>query len=102
MAARIARSRVFPTSGSMVGASSLDLSAHMLVVSQMALVADTARGTRPNLAAGMDPVTASQLYRVFVVGLEDAGVVAVQVVPFGSSIEIEMRHWGPFTLVLDG
>ncbi len=102
MAGRIARARVFPTSGSMVGVSALDRGAPLLVVAQMSLVADTTRGAKPNLSAGAPPPVAASLYATFVDELRRAGASAVEAVPFGSSGDIDLRHWGPFTLVLDG
>lgn len=102
MARRVVRARVFPASGSMVGVSALDLGAPLMVVSQMPLAADTTRGARPNLAAGALPEVAASLYAMLVDELRRAGAETVEVVPFGSSGEIDLRLWGPFTLVLDG
>jgi len=102
MAGRVVRARVFPSSGSMVGASALDLGAPLLVVSQMPLAADTTRGAKPNLSAGAPSPVAATLYETFVDELRRAGAPAVEAVPFGSSDDIDLRHWGPFTLVLDG
>jgi D-tyrosyl-tRNA(Tyr) deacylase len=102
MAGRVVRARVFPSPGSMLGVSARELAAAVMVVSQMPLVADTARGAKPNLAAGAAADVASSLYATFAHELDRAGAAAVEVVPFGSSAELDIRHWGPFTLVLDG
>jgi D-tyrosyl-tRNA(Tyr) deacylase len=102
MARRVVRARVFPSSGSMVGASALDRGAPLLVVSQMPLAADTTRGAKPDLSAGAPSPVAASLYATFVDELVHAGAAAVEAVPFGSSGEIDLRHWGPFTVVLDG
>jgi len=102
MARRVVGARVFPSSGSMVGASALDRQAPLLVVSQMPLAADMTRGAKPDLSAGAPSQVAASLYATFVDELVHAGAAAVEAVPFGSSGEIDLRHWGPFTVVLDG
>jgi D-tyrosyl-tRNA(Tyr) deacylase len=101
LARRIARLRVFPTDGSMLGQSALDAGAAVMVASQMPLAAATDRGTRPNLSAGAPPAVAADLYDHLGNELVAAGVRRVVTLPFASSAELEVRHWGPFTLCLD-
>ena len=101
LAGRIARLRVFPSDGSMLGESVLDAEAPAMVASQMSLAAATDRGAKPNLSAGASPTAAAEMYDLLARELVAAGVHPVVALPFASSAELDVRHWGPFTLCLD-
>lgn len=101
LAGKAARLRLFPEGERRLSRSLLDTGGEVLVGCQMALAADTSRGSKPNLSRTAAPVQAAELYEAFGRALRRVGVAVVRRIPFASSLELEVRHWGPLAMTLE-
>ncbi|MGZ4290797.1 MAG: D-aminoacyl-tRNA deacylase [Gaiellaceae bacterium] len=101
LAAKVARLRIFPDADGRFDRSVADVSGAVLVVSQLTLIADTAKGNRPSFAEAAPPEEAEALYERFCADLRDHGV-PVETGVFGAKMELELVNDGPVTIVLDG
>ena len=100
LAAKIARLRIFPNDAGRFDRSLLDVGGEALVVSQFTLLADTAKGTRPDFSEAASRDQAEPLYEAFRDALAEQGVrVATGV--FGAYMEVEIVNDGPVTIVLE-
>lgn len=99
MARKIATLRVFPVGESLFGCSALDASMQVMTLSQFTLAAEVSRGRRPNFSRAAEPERAEEYYRAFGDRLAEHGLDVVQG-PFRTSLVLEARHWGPFTMSL--
>jgi D-tyrosyl-tRNA(Tyr) deacylase len=100
LAAKIARLRIFPDDDGRFDRSVLDVGGALLVVSQFTLIADTAKGNRPNFAEGAPPEHAERLYKRFCDALRELGV-PVETGVFGAKMEVSLVNDGPVTIILD-
>jgi D-tyrosyl-tRNA(Tyr) deacylase len=100
LAAKIARLRIFPDGDGRFDRSLLDVGGEALVVSQFTLIADTAKGTRPDFHLAARPEVAEPLYEVFCKALRDQGV-PVETGVFGAYMQVELVNDGPVTIVLE-
>jgi D-tyrosyl-tRNA(Tyr) deacylase len=100
LAAKIARLRIFPDDDGRFDRSVLDVAGAALVVSQFTLIADTAKGNRPNFAEAAPPELAEPLYERFCDELRVHGV-PVETGVFGAKMDVELVNDGPVTIVLD-
>jgi D-tyrosyl-tRNA(Tyr) deacylase len=100
LAAKIARLRIFPDDDGRFDRSVLDVAGAALVVSQFTLIADTAKGNRPNFAEAAPPELAEPLYERFCDELRVHGV-PVETGVFGAKMDVEPVNDGPMTIVLD-
>jgi D-aminoacyl-tRNA deacylase len=101
LAEKVARLRVFPNDEGRFDRSLLDTGGEALVVSQFTLIADTAKGTRPDFSQAAPPEVAEPLYEHFCRSLRELGV-SVQTGVFGARMAVELVNDGPVTIVLDG
>ena len=99
MAKKVAELRVFEDGDSKFGRSLVDVGGSALTVSQFMLHGDTSRGRRPNFSRRASTDDARAHYAEFVTAL--AGHVPVQAGPFASRLVLDVRNWGPFTMVID-
>ena len=100
LAAKIARLRIFPDDDGRFDRSVTDVAGAALVVSQLTLIADTAKGNRPNFAEAAPPELAEPLYERFCDELRVHGV-PVETGVFGAKMDVEPVNDGPMTIVLD-
>ena len=100
LAAKIARLRIFPDDDGRFDRSVTDVAGAALVVSQFTLIADTAKGNRPNFAEAAPPELAEPLYERFCDELRAHGV-PVETGVFGAKMDVEPVNDGPMTIVLD-
>ena len=100
LAAKIARLRIFPDDDGRFDRSVTDVAGAALVVSQFTLIADTAKGNRPNFAEAAPPELAEPLYERFCDELRVHGV-PVETGVFGAKMDVELVNDGPVTIVLD-
>jgi D-tyrosyl-tRNA(Tyr) deacylase len=100
LAAKIARLRIFPDDDGRFDRSVTDVAGAALVVSQLTLIADTAKGNRPSFADAAPPELAEPLYERFCDELRAHGV-PVETGVFGAKMDVEPVNDGPMTIVLD-
>jgi D-tyrosyl-tRNA(Tyr) deacylase len=100
LAGKVARLRIFPDDQRRFDRSIDDVDGAILVVSQFTLIADTAKGNRPNFAEAAPPEVAEPLYERFCAHLRGLGV-AVETGVFGATMDVELVNDGPVTVVLD-
>jgi D-tyrosyl-tRNA(Tyr) deacylase len=100
LAAKIARLRIFPDDDGRFDRSVTDVAGAALVVSQLTLIADTAKGNRPSFADAAPPELAEPLYERFCDELRVHGV-PVETGVFGAKMDVEPVNDGPMTIVLD-
>jgi D-aminoacyl-tRNA deacylase len=99
-AGKVARLRIFPDDEGRFDRSVQDVSGGVLVVSQLTLIAETAKGNRPSFAGAAPPEQAEPLYERFCAELRVLGV-PVETGLFGARMEVELVNEGPVTIVLD-
>jgi D-aminoacyl-tRNA deacylase len=99
MAGKVARLRVFPDEDGRFDRSLVDVGGAALVVSQFTLIADTAKGNRPNFGEAAAPELAEPLYERFCAELRGFGV-SVGTGVFGAKMAVELVNDGPVTIVL--
>ena len=100
LAAKIARLRIFPDDEGRFDRSVGDVAGAVLVVSQLTLIADTAKGNRPSFAEAAPPELAEPLYERFCAELRGLGPEVAHGV-FGARMAVELVNDGPVTIVLD-
>lgn len=100
LAGKLARLRIFPNETGRLDRSVLDTGGAAIVVSQFTLIAETARGNRPDFANAAPPLLAKELYARFVEELRVHGII-VETGQFGASMLVEMTNDGPVTLILE-
>ena len=101
LAEKVAKLRVFPNDEGRFDRSLLDTGGEALVVSQFTLIADTAKGARPDFSQAARTEVAEPLYEHFCRSLTELGV-SVQTGVFGARMAVELVNDGPVTIVLDG
>ncbi|SDD39162.1 D-tyrosyl-tRNA(Tyr) deacylase [Sanguibacter gelidistatuariae] len=104
IARKIAELRLFaaPADGSSgVGElSALDIGAHIIVVSQFTLYADTKKGRRPSWNGAAPGSVAEPLVDAVVADLRGRGL-SVGTGRFGADMQVELVNDGPVTIILD-
>jgi D-tyrosyl-tRNA(Tyr) deacylase len=100
LAGKVARLRIFENAEGRFDKSLLDMGGSALVVSQFTLIADTAKGNRPDFSKAARPEAAEPLYERFCEELRDHGV-SVETGVFGARMAVETANDGPVTIVLD-
>ena len=99
LAGKVARLRIFEHEGRL-DRSVLDTGGAVLAVSNFTLLADTAKGNRPNFSEAASPEAAEPVYRAFCEELRALGLLVESGV-FGATMHVELEYVGPVTLVLD-
>ncbi len=100
LAGKVARLRIFENEAGKFDLSLLDTGGNALVVSQFTLIADTAKGTRPDFSKAAPRDQAEPLYEHFCDSLRALGV-HVETGVFGAKMQVELVNDGPVTIVLD-
>ncbi len=100
MAVKLANLRILEEGASKFGRSVLDAGQEVLLISQFTVMADTSRGRRPSFSGALAPSEAEVLYARLQSQLAGLGL-RVQAGPFASRLVVDVRNWGPFTLVLE-
>ena len=98
---KIAALRIFEDDAGKMNRSLVDTAGGVLVVSQVTLLASTAKGTRPSFNAAAAPVLAIPLYEKFVAQLAALLGRPVATGRFGAMMDVALVNTGPVTLVID-
>ena len=100
LAGRIARLRIFENDEGRFDRSVTDVGGEALVVSQVTLIADTAKGNRRSFSRAARRDAAEALYRAFCAALAEEGVPVATGI-FGARMLVEIENEGPVTIVLE-
>jgi len=100
LADKVAGLRIFEDREGRMNRSVLDISGHILVISQFTLYADTAKGRRPSFQTCGTAAFSEPLYRDFVNHLRSTGIPVGEGV-FGASMLVSLINEGPVTLILE-
>jgi D-aminoacyl-tRNA deacylase len=101
LAGRIARLRIFENEEGRFDRSLLEVDGAALVVSQFTLIADTAKGNRPDFSGAAPRDQAEPLYEAFCEALQRDWGVDVATGVFGAYMELEIVNDGPVTIVFE-
>jgi D-tyrosyl-tRNA(Tyr) deacylase len=100
LAEKVARLRIFENEEGRFDRSLLDTGGEALVVSQFTLIADTAKGNRPDFSQAAQREQAEPIYEAFCESLRALGV-RVATGLFGARMAVEIINDGPVTIVLE-
>ena len=100
LAQKVARLRIFENEEGRFDRSLADVHGSALVVSQLTLIADTAKGNRPSFTHAARPEQAEPLYEAFCGTLVDQGIEVARGV-FGARMEVQIANDGPVTIILE-
>lgn len=104
LARKIVALRLFPDATGRMSLPLREVGGSMLAVSQFTLLADLAKGNRPDFHRAAPPAEARALYDAFLEQLRTAlgpDAHPLQTGEFGADMQISLVNDGPVTLVLD-
>ena len=100
LAEKISKLRIFSDENGKMNLSLLDISAEACVVSNFTLMANYAKGNRPDYLNAEAPARADELYEYFVDCLRRRSIF-VATGKFGADMRTEMVTDGPVTIVME-
>ena len=100
LAGKIATLRIFPAAEGKMDRSVADIGGSVLLISQFTLFGDCRKGRRPDFTAAGAPQPAKALYEQMIAALQSRGL-HVETGVFAAHMDIDSRHDGPVTLLLD-
>ena len=92
--------RIFEDSEGRFNLSALDTDAHLLVISQFTLYADTRRGRRPGFTEAAPPNVAAKTFEAALSKFRESGL-RVETGRFQAHMHVEIHNDGPVTIMLD-
>lgn len=100
MADKIVNLRIFEDNDDKMNLSLMDIKGELLAISQFTLLGDCRKGRRPNFMAAARPVSASELYKIFIDSCREMGV-KVETGIFQAHMMVEINNDGPVTVLVD-
>ena len=101
LAAKIAKLRIFSDENGKMNLSLIDVNGSALVISQFTLLANYAKGNRPDFFGAASPDTANRLYEYFCASFGDLIGKKVGRGVFGADMLCTFVNDGPVTIVMD-
>lgn len=98
LAQKIAAMRIFENENGKMDLSALDIKAEVLAVSQFTLLANCAKGLRPDFTAAARPEEAQPLYNYFCECLRETGL-KVEEGKFKEHMLVCLENNGPVTII---
>ena len=92
--------RIFEDFEGRFNLSALDTDAHLLVISQFTLYADTRRGRRPGFTEAAPPGVAAKTFEAVLKRFRQSGL-RVETGRFQAHMHVEIHNDGPVTIMLD-
>ena len=92
--------RIFEDPEGRFNLSALDTDAHLLVISQFTLYADTRRGRRPGFTEAAPPDVAAKTFDAVLKRFQESGL-RVETGRFQAHMHVEIHNDGPVTIMLD-
>lgn len=100
LAQKLIKLRILPDKDKLMNISPKDWGAHILIVSQFTLYADTSGGNRPSFARAARNDEAKVIYEHFVEKVKEGGLI-VETGSFGHYMLIDAHLDGPVTIVIE-
>lgn len=101
LAKKISNLRIFNDSDGRMKESLAQIDGEILSISQFTLLADVAKGNRPNFTKAEEPVRAKKLYDEFNKLLEENLGKEIKTGKFGADMQVELINDGPVTILYD-
>ena len=100
LASKLLKLRIFEDDQGRLNRSLVEVSGHVLVVSQFTLYGDCRKGNRPSFTAAALPKMGERLYHEFLNALRALGTDPESGC-FGADMQVELLNEGPMTLWLE-
>ncbi|MFL2876919.1 MAG: D-aminoacyl-tRNA deacylase [Pontiellaceae bacterium] len=100
LASKLLKLRIFEDDQGRLNRSLVEVSGHILVVSQFTLYGDCRKGNRPSFTAAALPKMGERLYHEFLNALRALGTDP-ESGRFGADMQVELLNEGPMTLWLE-
>lgn len=100
LAERVLTFRIFDDKAGKMNRSIQEIGGQILAISQFTLVADLAKGRRPNFTSAAGPERAKALFQRFVDRLMMTGLT-IETGVFGARMIVSLHNDGPVTFMLD-
>ena len=101
LAAKMTKLRIFSDDNGKMNLSVKDVDGEMLVVSNFTLLANYAKGNRPDYMNSAKPDAANELYEYYMECLKKNGVRKVEHGIFAAEMEVSIINDGPVTILYD-
>ena len=101
MVDKIVKMRIFENETKAFDKDITEVEGEVLAISQFTLLADTAKGRRPEFFQALEPAAASKLFDEFVAALRRTPIKKVETGVFGAHMKVSLINDGPVTINLE-
>ena len=101
MVDKIVKMRIFENETKAFDKDITEVEGEVLAISQFTLLADTAKGRRPEFFQALEPAAASKLFDEFVAALRRTPIKTVETGVFGAHMKVSLINDGPVTINLE-